>query len=132
MKAPGTVAPLNGTSERYKLISSLNYIASELHPSFGFRFYPIKNPDSDLIPFREKRIQAKLKYLNDVELKDKSFVIGNSFTIVDSYLYVVLTWLKPEDLVPYPAVKAYFEGIKNLPIIAEARAKMASNPATTA
>ena len=33
------LAPAHGTSERYLLINSLNFLASELHTSFGPLFY---------------------------------------------------------------------------------------------
>lgn len=122
---------MNGTKERYQVISALNLISSEIHPAIGFRFYPVPT-GGELEAFREKRIQAKLTYLNDKELKGKSFLVGNSFTIADSYLYIVLSWLKPADFDAFPNVKAYFEGIKSLPVVMEAHAKMAFNPATTA
>ena len=35
------------------------------------------------------------------------------------------------DLTPYPAVKAYFDGIAAHPAVAAAQARIAENPATT-
>jgi glutathione S-transferase len=105
-------------------------VSSEIHPAIGFRFYPVSS-GGELEVFREKRIQAKLSYLNDKELKGKSYLVGNSFTVADSYLYIVLTWLKPGEIDAFPVVKSYFEGIKALPFVVEAHAKMATNPATT-
>jgi glutathione S-transferase len=72
-----------------------------------------------------------LKFLNDVELVNKKFMVGDSFTIVDSYLYIVLTWLGPTGLDAYPVVKAYFDGISSLEGVVAAHAKMATSPTST-
>ena len=122
---------MNGTNERYQVIAALNLVSSEIHPAIGFRFFPVP-AGGELEGFRENRIKTKLTYLNDHALKDKKYLVGDKFSIADSYLYIVLTWLKPGELDAYPAVKAYFEGIKALPFVVEAHAKMAGNPATTA
>ena len=58
------------------------------------------------------KVATKLKYLNEVLLKDKKFVIGDSFTVADAYLYIVLSWepYAKFDTAPFPVVQAYFEG----------------------
>ena len=63
---------------------------------------------------------------------NKEFLVGNSFTIADSYLYIVLSWTGyvGVDLAPFPNVKAFFDRISNLPNVKAAHARMAENPAT--
>eukprot|EP01040_Poterioochromonas_malhamensis_P021275 gene21275-25630_t len=39
-QAPGKVAPVAGTTERYELLVALSYIASEYHATIGGLFYP--------------------------------------------------------------------------------------------
>ena len=87
-------------------------------------------PESEAGAFADKRFRTKLTFLNDVELKDKQFIVGNKFTIADSYLYIVLTWVKPEDLDNFPTIKAYFNGIKALDGVVNAHARIATNPAS--
>ncbi len=63
-KAPASsgLAPANGTSGRYLVQNSLNYIASELHACFG----PLFGPGSDDFKAAQKvKIATKLKYIND-------------------------------------------------------------------
>ncbi len=46
------LAPANGTTERYLLINSLNFLASELHVSFGPLFYA--KTEEEKPPLRER------------------------------------------------------------------------------
>lgn len=98
----------------------------------GSRFIPatVFAPESDGRKFFEARIVSKLAYL-EKQLTGKSYLVGEKFSVADSYLYIVLTWLKPEDLTPYPAVSKFFEGIKNLPGVVAAHARMATHPTKT-
>jgi glutathione S-transferase len=59
--------------------------------------------------------------------------VGDSFTIADAYLYIVLSWtsIVSIDLTPYPKVKAYFERIGALENVKAAHARIATNPATS-
>jgi len=118
------LAPANGTNARYLLQSKLNYISSEVHTGVGALFNSAMSPD--LKEFSLKRAAKKLEYLENHELKGKKFIVGDQFSIADSYLYIVLSWTKYVgiDLTPYPAVKTYFEGIGALPYVKEAHAAM--------
>jgi glutathione S-transferase len=109
--------------------NALNYIASEVHPSIGGLFYPNSEEIKDSI---RARGQQKLTYLENNLIADRQFLVGNSFTIADSYLYIVLSWsgYVGVDLTPFPRVKAYFERIGNLPVVKEAHARIAENPST--
>jgi glutathione S-transferase len=128
-QAPGKVAPENGTTGRYLVQNTLNYIASEVHPSIGHLFYPNSDAIKDYI---KSKAATKLTYLENTLIGDKKFVVGDSFTIADSYLYISLSWTAYVgiDLAPYPKVKAYFDGIGALENVKAAHARMAENPAT--
>jgi glutathione S-transferase len=128
-QAPGKVAPQNGTSGRYLVQNTLNYIASEVHPSIGHLFYPNSDAIKDYI---KSKAATKLTYLENTLIGDKKFVVGDSFTIADSYLYISLSWTSYVgiDLAPYPKVKAYFEHIGSLENVKAAHTRMAENPAT--
>jgi len=131
-KAPGKIAPSNGTTERYLIQNSLNFIASELHPNIGALFYPGLAPDVQILLY--ERIDQKLKYIDDTMLTNEAhdYLLGNTFTIVDSYLYIVLSWtqLVRVDLSKYPKVMKYFTRLQSLTTIQDAMKRIASNPAT--
>ena len=64
----------------------------------------------------------------------KKFLVGDSFTVADSYTYIVLSWsgYVGIGIDAYPAVKAYYEGIRELDFVKAAHAKMAEKPTHTA
>lgn len=128
-QAPGKVAPENGTFERYEVQNVLNYIASEVHPSIGHLFYP--NSD-EIKEYIKSKAAQKLTFLENNLIGDKEYLVGNSFTIADSYLYIALSWTQYVgiDLAPYSKVKSYFERIGGLENVKTAHARMAENPAT--
>ncbi len=128
-QAPGKVAPENGTTGRYLVQNALNYIASEVHPSIGHLFYPHSEVIKEYI---KSKAAAKLTYLENTFIGNKTYVVGNAFTVADSYLYIVLTWTAYVgiDISPYPKVKAYFERIGGLENVKAAHARMATNPST--
>jgi glutathione S-transferase len=127
---PGTIAPAPGTPERSVLLNALSYVATEVHPAVGCFFMP--NAAADVTAFFRTRVNQKLTYLNDKFIGDRQFIVGDSFTVVDSYLYIVLSWTQYVgiDLSEYPKVQAYFNGIAALENVKNAHARIAENPAT--
>ena len=47
-------------------------------------------------------------------LGDKTWVMGEQFTVADGYLYTVAGWLKGDgvDIAEFPRVAAHFERVK--------------------
>jgi glutathione S-transferase len=106
-QAPGAnLAPPQGSLERYRLQEWLNYIASELHTTFGQMFSPTA---TDASRQRQKELLAPKFDFVERSLADKPFLMGETFTVADAYLATVLTWSIPTatDLSPWPALKAY-------------------------
>jgi glutathione S-transferase len=130
IQAPGKVAPPNGSVGRYLVQNALNYIASEVHPNIGGLFYPGLAPDVQSL--LKERAAKKLEYLENTVIGDRSFLVGDGFTIADSYLYIVLSWTGyvGVDVTPFPKVKAYFERIGNLQVVKDGHARIATNPAS--
>ena len=110
---------------------ALNYVASEVHTSIGGLFNPAHTEETRA--FTTKLAAKRLTYLENELLKGKRFLVGDSFTIADSYLYIVLSWTGYVgiDLSPYPTVKAYYEGIGALEGVRAAHALIATSPAYT-
>lgn len=119
-RKPGTLAPAFGTIERYHLMEWLNFIATEIHKSFG----PLWYPDTPQ-PTKDKAIATlgkRFEYVN-ATLARHPYVTGTAFTIADCYLYTLLTWTKflKIDLAAWPAIVAYMERIGARPAVQEAR-----------
>ena len=112
------LAPANGTFERYKLQEWLTFIGTELHKTFSPLFVPTTHPDTKVAAI--KLLQSRLKWV-DSELNGKQYLMGDTFTVADGYLFVVTNWGQyvGVDLAPYPQLVAY-------------RARVAARPAVNA
>ena len=123
------LAPSVGTNERYVLRQLLSFLASELHSSIGLFFSPESN-DPFIRKFLIQNFNKKMKYLEDNILNDDQFLYGDSFTIADAYLYIILGWLSYVGLSldNYQTAKKYHSKINDLTLIRDAKQRMSSSP----
>jgi glutathione S-transferase len=112
------LAPANGTFERYKLQEWLTFIGTELHKGFS----PLFNPatPADFKPACLERLSSRLQWV-EAELADKQYLMGDTFTVADAYLFTVTNWA------PYVALD-----ISGLPKLLAYRARVAARPAVVA
>lgn len=89
------LAPPNGTLERSKLQSWLNFISSELHKGFSPLFNPSMPPEAKQL-FRE-RLATRFQHL-DKHLADKDYLLGKTFSVADAYLFTVSNWAAHTDV----------------------------------
>jgi glutathione S-transferase len=100
------LAPENGTYERYKLQEWLTFIGTELHKTFSPLFTPTTPAETKAAAL--ERLQSRLKWV-DGELAGKQYLMGDTFTVADGYLFVVTNWGQYVglDLAPYANLVAY-------------------------
>ena len=120
--APETrLAPPSGTFARYHLEEWLSFVASELHDPLDWLFAP------DTPALVQQRVRAKVgerfRYLADV-LADRGYLMGETFTVADAYLYTVLRWCErfAIDLPLWPNVDDYYWRVGERPAIEAALA----------
>ena len=88
--APATgLAPAAGTMPRYRLMEWLNFISTELHKGFSPLFTP-GMPDEAKAMAKDKLLQ-RLAWV-DTQLADRPFLLGDTFTVADAYLFTVAGW----------------------------------------
>ena len=109
-RKPGTLAPAAGTLERYRLMEALSFIATELHKGFGPLWYP-DTPEATktaTLAKLSKRFDRTVQMLGN-----RQFLVGDTFTIADAYLFTILSWsgFLKVDLKPWPALQQYLERI---------------------
>lgn len=124
------LAPDRNSNDRYVIRQLLSFLASELHATIGLFFNP-KTKDSHLRNFALSVFNKKMDYLQKHILKeDTVYVYGNTFTIADAYLHIILSWTGYVgiNLEEYPIAHKYFNNIFNLESVKEARRRMASIP----
>ncbi len=112
------LAPANGTMARYKLQEWLTFIGTELHKNFGPLFTP--GTTDDVKTATKDRIAGRLKWVEG-ELAGKHYLMGETYTVADGYLFTVTNWAAHVglDLSPYANLLAY-------------RARIAVRPAVVA
>lgn len=113
------LAPPAGTLERYRLMSWLNFISTELHAAFSPLFHT-EVPDACKALNREQ-LAKRLHYVND-QLNDKPFLMGTLFSVADAYLFTMLSWAAYVnlDLTPWPNLVAYSKQVAARPAVQEA------------
>ena len=112
------LAPANGTMARYRLQEWLNFVTSELHKGIGGLFNPAMPEDGKAV-MRAKAL-SKLQWV-DGQLEGKQYLMGDSFSIADAYLFTVTTWTAHTGI--------DISGLKNLGAF---QARMAGRPAVQA
>jgi glutathione S-transferase len=110
------LAPAEGSMERYRLIEWLAFINSEIHKNFG----PLFNPavSDDIKQFARANLTKRLDWL-DSALGSKTFLTGDTFTVADAYLYVVLGWSARVglELANWPNLKRYHGELATRPSV---------------
>lgn len=115
--APDTrLAPPNGTFARYHLQAWLNFVSTEIHKQFG-PLFDASTPDLMKQKLRAK-IGQRFLFLQD-HLQDKGYLMGETFSVADVYLFVMLSWADRVnlDLQIWPVLDAYFLKILDRPTV---------------
>jgi glutathione S-transferase len=112
------LAPAAGTFERVRLQEWLNFIATELHKGIGPLFSPAANDE-----FKKAAGEKFVSRLEHVAkaLEGKKFLMGDTFTLADAYVFYALrawnVFFKNE--IP-AALSDYYERVSAVPAVQEA------------
>lgn len=110
------IAPANGSIERTRMQSWLNFVSSEIHKTFA----PLFNselPDAAR-PIFQKKLRERFEFL-DKHFATNDYLMGKAFTLPDAYLFTVLRWGKPMGVDPteFPNLKKYYARIEARPAV---------------
>lgn len=110
------LAPANGTYARYKLQEWLNFIGTELHKGFSPLFTPGMPEDAKALA--KTRLTGRLQWV-DGELAKSTYLMGDTFTVADGYLFVVAGWGKHVgiDLSNLPHLSAFLARVNARPAV---------------
>lgn len=122
-KPEAKLAPAWGTTERYQLIDVLNYLSTEVHKRVFSPLLAAKSPEA--VKERAKALLVPTMDAIARRLGDRDYLIGDSFTVADAYLVVLLNWYRHvgTDLRQWPAVAAYHKLHLARPTVAAAVAQ---------
>ncbi len=91
-----TLMPKAGTIDRYRTLEWMNFIATEIHKGFG----PLFGLDR-LIQNAEGKAEFTTSVLGNLKIKlglvserlgSQKYLLGDTFTIADAYLFTCLGW----------------------------------------
>jgi glutathione S-transferase len=119
-KAPAKhLAPANGSMDRYKLQSWLNFVSTEVHKGFSPLFNPAMPDEAKKLA--KDRLATRFAHLEEHFTKH-DYLMGKDFSVADGYLFTTLNWTKPTgiDLSPYPHVQKYHARVAARPAVVAA------------
>jgi glutathione S-transferase len=113
------LAPANGTMQRYRLQEWLTFIGTEIHKSFSPLFNPGMPEDAKTIS--KTKLRSRYEWL-DRQLADKDYLMGDSFSVADGYLFTVTNWAKPTgvELADLASLNAWHARVGARPAVQEA------------
>jgi glutathione S-transferase len=115
-KPEAGLIPKAGTIERYRAQEWLNFIATELHKQFSPLFYPTTADD---VKTQQRERIGKRFDLIEKTLAKQPYLLGESFTVPDAYLFNMLRWTEHTgiDRAKWPALTAFFERVGARPAV---------------
>ncbi len=116
LKSEKGLAPPAGTLARYRLQEWLGYINSELHKSYS----PLFRPDTPAETRAERQAYLGKRYgLVEKHLAGRSYLLGDTFTVADAYLFTVTSWAGAVklDLSPFPNLRAFQDRVAARPAV---------------
>lgn len=115
--------PPAGTMERYRLLETLHFIATELHKGFGPMFAAgrmVQTPEAveQLKKFTKDRLATRFVLVDKI-LAEKPFIAGEKFTIADAYLFTILNWAQHHKIetTQWPHLESYFAKVAKRPSV---------------
>src|SRR5262249_37355293 len=115
-KPEGKLLPPAGRADRYRAQEGVNYVATQIPKGVGRLFNPkLTDPWKEVL---REGIAPKFDFLSK-RLEGKSYAFGDSFSVVDGYLFTVLGWPQHVgiDLAKWPVLKSYAERIAQRPAV---------------
>jgi len=108
-KPESGLAPKPGTMERYRLMEWLTFISSEIHKTFT----PFFHPEAGSKDAAKVQLAKRFGYV-EKQLAKKPWLMGDTFTVADAYLFVVTNWtnIHEIDLSKWPKLKDFMARVK--------------------
>lgn len=121
--------PKKESAEYYQALSWLSFAAADFQKSFlpffmGPRWTNSPEAQADIKKATTQSVDQYLALL-EKSLKGQDYILGNQFTLVDAYLFVVTSWCKftRVPLANYPNLKKYLHRIFERPAVQKVLAK---------
>ncbi|HEV7369357.1 glutathione transferase GstA [Arenibaculum sp.] len=116
------LAPPVGTVARARLQEHLNFVASELHKAFSPLFHPAASAEAKAAA--PENVGRRFDHVERVLGDGRPYLLGETFTVADAYLFVVSSWAVPTGigLDRWPLLAAFVERVRGRPTVRAAMA----------
>ncbi|KAB0495383.1 glutathione transferase GstA [Pseudomonas vancouverensis] len=111
LKPEMKLAPPNGSLERYRLQEWLGFLTSEIHKGFIPLLYA--GLAGRYVDTAKPKLEARYEWI-DKQLAGRQFVLGDTFTVADAYLFALTGWGQADWLKSYYKAGIHFDGLENL------------------
>ncbi len=126
------LAPAPGTTERRELNQWLTFLGTELHKTYSpWLFHPEVGELAQ--DYARQRVAARYTIVEQ-QLSGKTWLLGESFTVADAYLFVMVNWAAAAKtpLADFPNIRAWFDRMKARPQVRAALKLHSVSPAAVA
>lgn len=119
LKPESGLAPLFGSWERVELWEALNFLGNEITALCTPLFMP-EMPDEVKVMLIAK-LKKHLDYASS-RIGSRTYALGEQFTIVDAYLFPVLSWMPrfTIDLLQWPNLASLLQRLSKRPAVKKA------------
>jgi len=92
----GQLAPRQGSAEYAGFLSWITYLATTLYPAVLRYHYPDRYGEETSV--RKKALEEMNRIYDHIEAADHDFVAGDTMTVADYYLYMLIDWDEEADV----------------------------------
>ena len=117
LKPASKLAPPHGTKARLRQDELAVYISTEIHKTYGPMFNPAISEDMRKV--QRDKLAQRYPLIEQLLSDGRTYLTGDSFATVDSYLYTVTRWAAPlqVDLSQFPNVLAWHKRVGERPAV---------------
>ncbi|QFT57006.1 Glutathione S-transferase GST-6.0 [Microbulbifer sp. THAF38] len=116
-KPDADLAPPVGTLDHYRMLEWLNFLSAEVHKCFLPLFW---NGSEEEKKKAQEKILRRMDYVEEQLQSD--FLLGDALSVADTYLYVIIRWLKALhfDMSRWPRLQAFQQRMEMRPAVQQA------------
>ena len=111
LKPESGLAAAAGTMERYKLQEMLGFLSTEIHKGFIPLLYA--RLAGNYVETARPKLEKRYAWINE-HLAGRAFLMGDTFTVADAYLFALTGWGQAPWLKSYYKAGIHFDELRNL------------------
>ena len=111
LKPDQKLVPANGTLDRYRLQEWLSFLTSEVHKGYIPLLY--STLAGKYIETAKPKLEKRFAWI-DEQLATRPYLMGESFTVADAYLFALTGWGQAGWLTSYYKADIHFDDLQHL------------------